>query len=414
LEDIEKRRAVLPDDQNAALIIKAAAALIPPELRENHEIFALDDLWPQHQLAPQQIELLRTCLDQVVPAAVLARKALVLKTGRFPLSFSGDAHYRNDGKEPHADEVRALCQWLAYLAVFQIQIGKNDEAWQVALTILAAARSFGEVPNLVTQLAARTILRRLVVDNLERNLAQGEVSDALLAQAQEILAAEASQPVFYHAMQGDRGSYHQFWTEFEAGQHRELMRIDMPFWSRAALFLKGNTFKGYHAQGLAHLNQLVEAGKEPPLGQVIKSIKLSEKRMQVPALARLLLPDTARISQSTVSAIAALECARAAIGVERFRLKKRTWPIDLHEVIAARVLDKLPADPFDNKPLRFRRTNHGVMVYSVGMFKNYEAVALEDNRDLSPKERGPEFGLWDEAHRRQPPRARAKDDDKDR
>ena len=103
--------------------------------------------------------------------------------------------------------------------------------------------------------------------------------------------------------------------------------------------------------------------------------------------------------------IALLNSANAALGVERFRLAHNRWPESLNEVVSAKFLDKVPEDPFDSKPMRFRKKINGVVVFSVGRDGNYAGDALDLGRESNPEVifRN-EFRLWDEAHRRQPAR----------
>ena len=105
-----------------------------------------------------------------------------------------------------------------------------------------------------------------------------------------------------------------------------------------------------------------------------------------------------------------LECATAGLGVERFRLKNGRWPASLQEVVDAKLLGKLPTDPFDGKALRYRKMADGVVVYSIAEHLTYAGDMLDrpDKFDPDWLRRRCEFRLWDEANRRQPPWIRPK------
>jgi len=60
-----------------------------------------------------------------------------------------------------------------------------------------------------------------------------------------------------------------------------------------------------------------------------------------------------------------LRVAQAAIAVERFRAANGKLPADLTELVP-RFLAVVPVDPFDRQSLRYRRTEMGYTVYSVG------------------------------------------------
>lgn len=63
--------------------------------------------------------------------------------------------------------------------------------------------------------------------------------------------------------------------------------------------------------------------------------------------------------------VARLRAARAALAVERFRNATGKLPDRLSELVST-YLDEIPADPFDGKPLRFKRPATGYVIYSVG------------------------------------------------
>jgi hypothetical protein len=91
---------------------------------------------------------------------------------------------------------------------------------------------------------------------------------------------------------------------------------------------------------------------------------------------------------------AKLRCARVALAAERYRQKHGNWPQSLAD-LAPQYVPAVPLDPFDGKPLRYRRTDRGAVVYSVG----------EDGRgDGSDPDtlRGVVFKLWNVDQRRQP------------
>src|SRR5439155_15699761 len=60
-----------------------------------------------------------------------------------------------------------------------------------------------------------------------------------------------------------------------------------------------------------------------------------------------------------------LRCAIVAVAAERYRLANGRWPETLAAVIPA-YLSKIPIDPFDGQPLRYRRLKDGVIIYTIG------------------------------------------------
>jgi hypothetical protein len=67
------------------------------------------------------------------------------------------------------------------------------------------------------------------------------------------------------------------------------------------------------------------------------------------------------------------------------------------------LLKDVPLDPFDGKPLRWRRLQDRLVCYSVGADGNEDEGNNERDRPMAA---GTDLGvrLWDVPHRRQPPR----------
>jgi hypothetical protein len=116
----------------------------------------------------------------------------------------------------------------------------------------------------------------------------------------------------------------------------------------------------------------------------------------------MFLPAITKVTSATVRGQALLRCAYTALALERYRQKHGRWPDDLPALVPGQ-LGALPLDPYDGKPLRYRRTGRGVIIYSVGADVQDNGGNLDRKRFNQP---GTDIGLrlWDVAHRRQPPR----------
>jgi hypothetical protein len=92
---------------------------------------------------------------------------------------------------------------------------------------------------------------------------------------------------------------------------------------------------------------------------------------------------------------ASLRRAQVALAAERYRRQHGNWPQSLAALVP-QYLPAVPLDPFDGKPLRYRRTDHGAVICSVGE-NGCDAPSPEANapRDVV-------FRLWNVDQRRQP------------
>ncbi|MBI3415551.1 MAG: hypothetical protein HY043_09555 [Verrucomicrobia bacterium] len=69
----------------------------------------------------------------------------------------------------------------------------------------------------------------------------------------------------------------------------------------------------------------------------------------------------------------------AVMAVERFKLAHNDQPPKTLEQLAPKFFASVPADPFDGQPLRYRKLEHGYMVYSV-----YTNLKDDGGREFKP------------------------------
>jgi hypothetical protein len=98
---------------------------------------------------------------------------------------------------------------------------------------------------------------------------------------------------------------------------------------------------------------------------------------------------------------ARLRCAMVALAVERYRLKHGVWPDDLLALVPE-FIATIPADPYTDQPLKYRRAANGISVYSVGPDHTLVGDYFDRRRPADPAAPDPpippqsfEFHLWD-------------------
>jgi hypothetical protein len=88
------------------------------------------------------------------------------------------------------------------------------------------------------------------------------------------------------------------------------------------------------------------------------------------------------------------------VAAERYRLARGTWPPAL-DALVPDLLAKVPADPFDGEPLRYRRLDDRIVVYSVGDDGRDDGGETESTSSTGTS-RDIGFRLWDPPGRHQP------------
>lgn len=115
-------------------------------------------------------------------------------------------------------------------------------------------------------------------------------------------------------------------------------------------------------------NKLIEASTLPYPKQLKELEMIEEETLKLPfiyAMPKLLIPAVSKSCIRHQIDIAQTRTAETALAVERYRLKHQKLPDSL-EQLAPKFIESVPLDPFDGKPLRYRRDGKSFYVYSIG------------------------------------------------
>jgi hypothetical protein len=208
------------------------------------------------------------------------------------------------------------------------------------------------------------------------------------------------------ALRGERGSQLNFW------EHVYIGAIDAdgsPASSGAIgtyqwLFLRPQ-IRDLQADLVEALTEAVEITKQdsatqwPTWKAWCEEYGQMRERSMAQAMVSLLASSIQRVVQANYRNQARLHTARVALAAERYRLANGKWPETL-EQLTPRFLTEVPLDPFAPGRLRLRRTEEGLVIYSVGPNEQDDGGDLEapSNQDL----RDVGFRLWHQDRRRQP------------
>ena len=150
------------------------------------------------------------------------------------------------------------------------------------------------------------------------------------------------------------------------------------------------------------MTRAVEVAKLPTDERRAAFQQLDATMKDQPILVRLLLPALSKVSDADQKTQAHLRCAITATAAERYRRATGRWPETLDALKEAGYLQETPADPYDGQPLRRRRLDDGVEVYSVGPDGEDNGGKM-DRRNVTAPGTDIGFRLWDVAARRQSP-----------
>src|SRR5262249_24995418 len=140
------------------------------------------------------------------------------------------------------------------------------------------------------------------------------------------------------------------------------------FWSALAAPSARERIQADHPVLLSWMTDAVAAARVPEAQQeaafaALENRVRAERGRGPPAASGA--PSVAVMVPATLRSKAQLRCLVVALAAERYRLAVKAWPDSL-ECLTPDYLAAAPLDPYDGQPLRFRRTDTGVVVYSVG------------------------------------------------
>jgi hypothetical protein len=298
---------------------------------------------------------------------------------------------------------RHTADLLRWDVVIAVEDGNERLAADDLLALLNASRSVGDEPFLICQLI-RAGVRVVAVRSTEWFLAQA-ANPPSLAEFQAALAADAEEPLLLYGMRGDRAATSKLFENLDNGTATPEKSLEWSMndpWTRLGWWHFRAHLPADHAAFLRLTTQYVEYARLPIHEQpkYFTSLPIPEKDPRR-ILSSLLLPAAERVANSYWRTTAEARCAVVGIACERFRRQHGRWPDTLAELVPA-FIPEVPLDPFNAEPLRFAKSEDGVVVYSVGKRLPSEFGKPAVRPELPE---GVEIGfrLWDPDRRRLPP-----------
>ncbi len=213
LADLEAARAVVPDDENSAPVVRGAAQQLPHDLPMPITFERFNGLAPQQRLGDVEAAALRDELAAMQIALEKAREIAALPRGRHPIIYERNVF---DTRLPHADDTRRVL-WLLQLDVLnQTHAGDMRGALRSCRAFLNTARSIGDEPLLVCQLV-RMAGVGLTAKLVERVFDQGEPDADDLLVLQQLLQDEERFPRLVVGQRGERAQMQHFLEALESG-----------------------------------------------------------------------------------------------------------------------------------------------------------------------------------------------------
>jgi competence protein ComGC len=305
---------------------------------------------------------------------------------------------------PHLAELRGLARLGRWQARVQIDANQPLQALEDCLSIVRCGSHWQGKGTLVEQLVGLA-MSNLGFDEILNIAGTKDLSPVDLKHLQESLLQIYPQSFPLMNVEGERICFldvvqHLFTEGGPGGGHlvphkltylgditgsADEVRINMvrlPFYTAAAMVHAGRDetiAKGNEIYGL----QINRAKMSPyqrhisdPNGVNDMISKLSKYRF---FLIHIIMPAIDRASEIAYRGKVTHQATITILALKQWRLEKNEYPANLDELIAGGYLKELPADPFSDKPLIYKKTDDGFTLYSVG--SNFKDDGGESGKD---------------------------------
>lgn len=362
----------LEDQHNAALDYEAAFHLLATAHGPDADTYWNDlrtvasDFLDQ-PATPDETAALRNLLDHLPLQQAMARmRAGAAKPGcRYDLDYTAGANMLLPNLSDSRDITRILCAH----ARLQVQDGDSAGAWNTLALALRMGQAHRDEPILISQLV-RIAQVQIIMETIHTLAAAAPPDADLAAQLQaEVANFEDKQPLV-RSFDGERllmGEWAFNLPLQELARMGGMYSAPMPQPGHIALALGGPVIHPLRKRDHAAYLHLLQAQTRTVAAPYAKgaAARIDAMIRDIPRyciFTRMLLPALARAEKRFLEMIAQARLTRLGLALLQHRREHGTYPKSIQEL----QLQGSSEDPFSGKPLFYRITEDGFLLFSVG------------------------------------------------
>jgi hypothetical protein len=282
----------------------------------------------------------------------LLHEAGKVKDCYYPITYSLD-FFPND----ILHNIKSASQSLCIAGIYYSQTNQPQKAYDAAMDQLRLGQSLSRNQSLLNHLVRLAILA-MGAHEIQDIINRTSLDEAQLQQLQGHLQQVSQSTTFKPVLLGETC----FWLDSRkpSGWNKK----NIPAVKAKAGQCTMNLFS-WDAITLIDACQQMIAIDKLPIQEQLPKAKEAGDVILFSSLSRSVGSSVARVHNIHLRVRANMDCAITALAVERYRLKEGKLP----ETLDALVTGYLPGvymDPFDGKPLRYKRDGTGYMIYNIG------------------------------------------------
>jgi hypothetical protein len=352
---------------------KAISSNLEPWQRYYRELSLKTNLFsvpPQPQTPAADVLLALSKYDSTIEEL---RGAAALPASRFPLNYDSEEPFAI--LLPHLAPLKGCAVVLRLRALAELEAGQAEPALADVSLALRVAEKIRSEPFLISHLV-RIAMLAITEQAVWEGLAKHRWTDAQLSELDQQLTALDFVADYQKAMQAEnawQAALYDF-LRHHPKQWRDLFEAGPPNLPELTghLIPSGWFYQNELRSSKFILEQFLPVGDvrqqtiSPALAKQANEALRTMRRTPYNSLCKMLLPGLVSSPRKFAWAQAAVNLARTACALERYRLAHGKYPEAL-DALAPQFIAKVPHDPIGGQPLHYRLTDDGQFVlYSVG------------------------------------------------
>ena len=349
--------------ENGAVILKEGFNSLQEFSSPKTKPIVLSDLFATNYWAQENLALLSGYVE--TNRTALSKIEEGLKFEKF--TYTTDYSEGFTISLPHLSKIKAAANLLAAKAIVDLETSNEDAFANDVKQIVRLAETLNDESVMISWLV-RTATIQIAVRSLERALNRKTISDKVGRDLEEAFARATSTNLLPNALIGERALAMPVFRA-SASQMQEYLGLSLKDLGGSVGIGLASTLGVMERDSRFYMEAMEEsitlsAQKFPDsllLTNRFEKIRTrSIKRGGLLSAMLLTSVDKHVIKNATVSA--AVSSVKTALAVERFQNATGDFPETLSELGPNFIP---PMDPFDGKPLRYRKQESGYVIYSV-------------------------------------------------
>ncbi|HOC68335.1 MAG TPA: hypothetical protein PKO23_05965 [Candidatus Hydrogenedentes bacterium] len=316
-------------------------------------------------ISPEDQEKLRVHLEKYGDLLELLHEAALLPPGGYSLDYSKGFEM----ELPHLAKTRCAVRLLQAAATYAALVGDVDGAFHALTTAMAIPRPLQQEDLLISFLV-RKACSDIALATLAETLGRITYTDAQLSHFQRFFASEYDPEALANAFITERVFGFEAFNDPARFMNARINWLEEVLPGASLTVVRTANAFGWFTQDrdyyLDSMERLIQAARMP----------YAEARNAFPdleagggsvltSLSDILLPALGRVIEANAAYETRLDQGAVAAAIERYRVAQGAPPDHL-EALVPGYLDKVPPDPYDEQPLRYRREGEGYVIYSIG------------------------------------------------